>query len=90
MKRDRFQIFYDILSCIRDEGNDVKPTHVLYKSNISYQMLLEYVNSAKNNGLLKEVHDEKGKKRFVLTDRGYNFLSDFEKIREVEESYGLM
>lgn len=88
-KRDRLEIIHDILAVIRDKGDKIKPTHILYKSNLSHQRLQEYLSELIEKGLLLEKEDKKGKKTYALTDQGYNYLADYQKIRDFMESYGL-
>ena len=42
-KRDRLQVIYDILKAIQEKNGKIKPTHILYKSNLSHQMMEEYL-----------------------------------------------
>ena len=42
-KRTRLEVTYDILQVIRNRNGKIKPTHILYKSNLSYQMMDEYL-----------------------------------------------
>jgi predicted transcriptional regulator len=42
-KRDRLQVIYDILKVIKEKNGRIKPTHILYKSNLSHQMMDEYL-----------------------------------------------
>ena len=88
-KRDRLEIIYDILSVIRAKGEKIKPTHILYKSNLSHQMLTTYMSELIEKGFVEEKIDRKGKKSFALTERGFNYLKDYSVIRGFMESYGL-
>ncbi|MBN2566731.1 winged helix DNA-binding protein [Candidatus Woesearchaeota archaeon] len=88
-KRDRLEIIHDILLVIREKGDRIKPTHILYKSNLSYQMLTDYLNELIGKGLILTKEDKKGKRTYALTDKGYRFLTEFKMIRDFLESYGL-
>ena len=87
MKRDKLTIIYDVLIAVQKKGK-IKPTHLLYKSNLSYQRMKEYLDELKMKEL---VHDEveKGQKFFSLTEKGHKFLQDYTKMREFTESFGL-
>ncbi|HLD98553.1 MAG TPA: winged helix-turn-helix domain-containing protein, partial [Candidatus Nanoarchaeia archaeon] len=42
-KRNKLEIIRDILNVIRSRNGKIKPTHILYKSNLSHQMMEEYL-----------------------------------------------
>jgi len=88
-KRDRLEIIHDILLSIRDKTGVVRQTHILYKSNLSHQMLVEYVGELIEKGFILEKKDKKKKKFYELTDKGFNYLSDYKVIRGFVDSYGL-
>ena len=88
-KRERTEIIYDILSGIKDKGNNVKPTHILYKSNLSHKMLKEYLEELIEKDFVEEKEDKKGKKFYSLKEKGFNYVYEFKVVREFLESYGL-
>ncbi|MBR9681985.1 MAG: hypothetical protein GOV00_04275 [Candidatus Altiarchaeota archaeon] len=88
-KRDRLQIIYDILHFLQGRKGKVRPTHILYKSNLSHQMLTSYLTELTSNGFVIEQTDKKGKKLYEITKKGQNFLRDFHVIRSFIDSYGL-
>jgi predicted transcriptional regulator len=88
-KRDRLEIIHDILEVIRDKGTNVKPTHIMYKSNLSHQMLTEYLDELIKNGLVEEEERDR-KKRYALTKKGFSYLEDYSTIRGFLDSYGLL
>ena len=88
-KRDRLEIIRDILLIIRDRGIKVKPTHIMYKANLSHQMLTEYTDELLKKKMVVEETDKKDKKHFNITDKGLNYLNDYHMIRGFMDSYGL-
>ena len=60
-KRDRLEIIKDILETIRDKGEKVRPTHIMYKANLSHQMLTEYTDELLTKKLILEDKDKKGR-----------------------------
>jgi predicted transcriptional regulator len=88
-KRERITIIYDILKAIQDKGNETKPTHILYKSNLSSQMLKEYLTELIEKGMIKEKTHKKGNKTYVLEELGFKYLSDYKVIKKFMESYDL-
>lgn len=87
-KRERLDIIKDILYSIR-EGRNIKPTRLLYSSNLSPQMFKDYVNEliAKNFIVLEIDKDER--KTFSLTEKGNNFLEEYRIIERFVENFGL-
>ncbi len=88
-KRDRLEIIHDILNSIREKPGVVRQTHILYKSNLSHQMLVEYVGDLIDKGFIVEKKDKKDKSYFELTAKGHNYLNDYKMIRGFVDSYGL-
>jgi predicted transcriptional regulator len=88
-KRDRLEIIHDILHVIRKKGSGIKPTHILYKSNLSHQMLTDYLSELIEKDFIIENTNKKEKKFYTLTDKGYNYLNEYKIIREFADSYGL-
>lgn len=88
-KRDRLEIIHDILHAIKEKGNKIKPTHILYKSNLSHQMLKDYLGELISKEFIEFYLNNKGGKRYSLTDKGFKYLNDYYVIREFENSYGL-
>jgi predicted transcriptional regulator len=87
-KRDRLQIIHDILKAIQDKNGRIKPTHILYKSNLSHQMLEEYLGDL----LAKEfivINEGKNGKTYSLTDKGFEYLSKYRLIMDFVDSFGL-
>ena len=87
-RRGKLEIIADILRSIKNKEGKIKPTHLLYKSNLSHAKLKEYVNILLEKGMIKEQLVE-GKKMFFMKDQGYKFLLEFERIKEFSDSFGL-
>ncbi|MBW2983245.1 winged helix-turn-helix transcriptional regulator [Candidatus Woesearchaeota archaeon] len=90
-RRTRIDIISDILQAIRKKNGRIKPTHLLYKANLSYQLLNEYLEELEGKGLVdeEEVGKKKTKKEILLTEKGYEFLEQYERMKAFQESFGL-
>lgn len=88
-KRGRLQIIHDILGAIRDKGGTIKPTHLLYKSNLSHQMMSEYLNDLMDKGFIVERIEKKNAKTFSLTPKGYDYLAEYKTVIKFVESFDL-
>lgn len=86
-KRERLEVIRDILKSIKD-GRNIKPTRLLYASNLSPQMFKEYVDELVAKEFISiNVLDEK--KTFTLTKKGYDFLNEYKVIENFVEGFGL-
>lgn len=86
-KRTRLEVIKDILS-ILSSGKEVKITHLIYKGNLSNNSIKPYIKELLQNDLMKETK-EKEKKLYAITDKGREFLAEFNKIKIFSEAYGL-
>ncbi len=87
-RRDRLQILHDVLRAIQTKGPQAKPTHILYKANLSYKVLQEHLTEMmRQEMIIEEVIDEK--KMYSLTDKGFKFLQEYQMVREFMSSYGI-
>lgn len=84
-------IISDILKAIQAKNGKIKPTHLLYKANLSYQLLTEYLEELQGKMLIdeQEVGKKVKKKEILLTDKGYQFITQYDKMKEFQESFGL-
>lgn len=87
-KRERLDVIRDILQTIR-QNREIKPTRLLYASNLSPQMFKEYINELISKKFIKFEIDEKDKKTFSLTKKGQDFLLQYKVIENFIENFGL-
>ena len=86
-KRESLQVIYDILKAI--QIGKTKPTHIMYKANLSHQMLEQYLNELISKGFITETKNPKGK-TYSLTAKGSGYLKEYKLITGFMESYGLI
>lgn len=87
-KRERLEVIKDILNSVR-EKRKIKPTRLLYSSNLSPQMFKNYVDELLNKGFIKIEIDKKEKKHFILSKKGSEFLQEYIVIQNFVENFGL-
>jgi predicted transcriptional regulator len=87
-KRDRLQIVHDILKAVQDKNGRIKPTHILYKSNLSHQMLDDYLGELLSKGFVIENKVKSGK-TYSLAQKGFDYLNKYRMITEFIDSFGL-
>jgi predicted transcriptional regulator len=87
-KRERLEVIHDILEAAREEKGEIKPTRLLFSSNLSPQMFKEYTEELLAKRFLEQ-RENAGKKTFIMTRKGYDFLEKYKVIREFVENFGL-
>lgn len=88
MKRGRMELLHDMLLATQQKGGKIKPTHLLYRANLSHDTMKQYLHELMEKGLLQE-KDEKGKKVYHLTDKGNKFLEEYKKFSQFAETFGV-
>ncbi|MDG6904898.1 MAG: hypothetical protein JRN20_03835 [Nitrososphaerota archaeon] len=78
-RRSRLETIYDILAAIA-AGTD-KPTHIMYKANLSWRILQQYFRSLESQGVIALTNDQ-GRRAYTLTEKGFNLLAQFKVVRE--------
>lgn len=86
-RREKLEIIKDILDAIRAKGGEIKPTHLLYKSNLSHDSMKRYVAELVEKEMMAELQDKRSKK-YSITDKGLKFLTSYQQIREFTDSFG--
>ena len=78
------EIFNDILNAIKQElyYGDALPTRVQAKSNLAYDKLTRYLGELENKGMITL-------DPLTLTQRGRDFLHDYDRIRGFLEEMGV-
>jgi predicted transcriptional regulator len=89
-KRDRLDLIYDILQNIRKSNDNLGPTNLQNKSNLSSKMFKEYISELEQTDLIKKIEIPKSKKYiFSLTKKGNQFLDKYKEMKQFVESFGL-
>ena len=88
MRRSRLEIINEMLLEIQKKGGKIKQTHLMYKANLSYKLLIAYLSELISKGLIKEII-EGNNKFLVLTDRGREFILTFKKMINFKETFGI-
>lgn len=87
-KRTRLEVIRDILQVVRDRNGKIKPTHILYKSNLSHPMMEDYLKELIGKEFIVEHKGPQGK-RYSITDKGLQYLAKYRSIMEFTQSFGL-
>ena len=87
-KRERLEVIRDIILTI-SRNREIKPTRLLYASNLSPQMFKEYISELIEKKFITLEIDKKEKKFFTLTKKGQDFIQEYKVIENFIESFGL-
>ena len=88
-RRTRLDVFNDMLVAIQKAQGKIKPTHLMYKANLSHKLLNSYLQDLIDRNMVEELQVDKVHKFVVIKDKGRDFLIQFRKIKEFQESFGL-
>jgi len=88
VKRNRLDIIADMLSSIRSKGGEIKPTHLMYKSNLSYKQMGSYLEELVDKSFVTR-SKKKNYEYIIITDKGHEFLQKINEMKEFEKGFGL-
>ncbi len=73
------EVRIDILQAIADGAG--RPTHIMYRSNLSWSIMQNFVRVLEQQGLIARV-DKDGKKNYGLTEKGQRVLQTYLSVRQ--------
>jgi predicted transcriptional regulator len=87
-KRDRLQVIHDILYVISQKNGSIRPTHILYKANLSQKMMDDYLGDLIAKGFVEEKPQKRGK-TYSITQKGFDYLNEYKFITQFVDRFGL-
>lgn len=81
-------IISDMLAIIQGRNGSIKPTHLMYKANLSHNQMKSYLDELMEKGLVGEVEEKKSKK-IIITKQGRDFLIQYARVKAFEDTFGL-
>ena len=76
-RRSRMDIINDILEAVQKKGGKIKPTHLMYKANLSHKLMTNYLDELIEKQLIDEISEKTNK--YLI----------FKQMKEFQESFGL-
>lgn len=87
-KRSRADIIHDMLLMIQERKGKIKPTHLMYKANLSHKQMKGYLDYLISNKFVEKV--EAGDRQMIaITKKGRDFFSRYHQLREFEDTFGI-
>jgi predicted transcriptional regulator len=81
VRRSPMEMICDILKVV--SGGPTKPTHILYKANMSWKVLSSYLDYLTSSGMLDKEDVEGGKRStYTLTVKGKRVLRLYDGLKE--------
>ncbi len=78
--RNRMEIVANLLSIAK---TGTLKTHLMYKANLSYVMITEYLDYLQESGLIIEIVRQDGTKLFQTSQKGQKYLEVYNLLQEI-------
>jgi len=88
-KRNKLEIIKDILKIIKENKNQIKPTPLLRKSNISTNNFKKYHIELLEKEFIKENSNHKSEKFISVTEKGDRFIQKYQTIIDFIDEFEL-
>ncbi len=87
--RTSIQILGDLLSATEQSGQaGIKTTALISKANLPHSRLSKFLSNLTGSGLINKIEFD-GKRTFVITPKGRQYLESYAKFANVAQSFGL-
>ena len=73
------EVEIDIMQAISDGAG--RPTHIMYRSNLSWSVMQSFIRSMESQGLLV-IRVAEGRKSYALTEKGQRVLETYHSVKK--------
>lgn len=89
VKRGKLEIMKDILDIINQNGNSIRSTPLMRRSNLSTARFKDYFEEILEKGFVHEVTNRSGERFISLTTKGFSFLEKYKTIVDFIDEFSL-
>jgi predicted transcriptional regulator len=79
IRRSKMETMCDILATIA--AGTERPTHIMYKANLSWKIMQNYMKSLESQGLIVLLEDQ-GRRLYRLSEKGFRLLGQINSVRD--------
>jgi predicted transcriptional regulator len=87
-KRERSDIFLDMLLSIQQKGGKIKPTHLMYRANLAHNQMTKYLDELVEKNFVKKINVNHYN-YLTITEMGLRFIEKMREMKEFERTFGL-
>ncbi len=78
----------DMLDAVMKKSGEIKPTHLMYKANLSYNQMQSYLEKLVDKEFVIEL--EKDDRKYIgITDKGRKYAVKLKETQEFKDAFGL-
>ena len=78
-RRSKIETYCEIVKAVGTGAQ--RPTHIMYKANLSWSVMQEYISYLESSDILTSAVVD-GKRMFHLTEKGFGLLNKYLALRE--------
>ena len=83
MRRNKLEMYIDILKVLAHADRPMKLTHIMYKANVNCSVLRQYLDYIIEKGLVEEKRSSKNRVLYAITPKGITTLKYFRELTKV-------
>lgn len=87
-KRSRLDIITDMLASIQEKGGEIKPTHLMYKSNLSHVQMTSYLEDLLQKEAVLRI-SRNNRDYLIITEKGELLLRKLKEMQEFSRTFGI-
>ncbi|MFW6025363.1 MAG: DUF4364 family protein [Candidatus Woesearchaeota archaeon] len=88
-RRSKLEIIMDMLDAIVKKSGEIKPTHLMYKANLSYNQMQSYLERLIENEFVERIKEDENKNYIKITKKGRKYSIKLKETKEFQDALGL-